>query len=72
MENESNHPLAVLFGRLEIDTEDQLESILLTMDKSIAGVLLVHAVKYAYEKGVYNIGETEVLSKCIRVLSKES
>jgi hypothetical protein len=42
------------------------------MDKSIAGVLLVHAVKHAYEKGVYNIGETEVLSKCIRVLSKES
>jgi hypothetical protein len=72
MENESNHPLAVLFGRLEVDTEDQLESILLTMDKSIAGVLLVHAVKHAYEKGVYNIGETEVLSKCIRVLSKES
>jgi hypothetical protein len=31
---------------------------------------LISAVKYAYHKGNYSIGETEVISKCIRVLCK--
>jgi hypothetical protein len=70
MEDESNHPLAVLFGRLEIQTEEQLETILQTLNNEIATVFLIHAVKHAYERGVYNIGETEVISKCIRMLSK--
>ena len=72
MENESNQPLAVLFGRLEIQTEEQLETILQTLNSEIATVFLIHAIKYAYERGIYNIGETEVISKCIRILSKES
>ena len=55
MENESNHPLAVLFGRLEIQTEEQLETILQTLNNEIATVFLIHAVKHAYERGVYNI-----------------
>jgi len=70
MEDESNQPLAVLFGRLEIQTEEQLETILQTLNSEIATVFLIHAVKYAYERGLYNIGETEVISKCIRLLSK--
>jgi hypothetical protein len=70
MEDESNQSLAVLFGRLEIQTEEQLETILQTLNNEIATVFLIHAIKYAYERGVYNIGETEVISKCIRILSK--
>ena len=70
MEDESNQSLAVLFGRLEISTEEQLETILETMNTEVATVFLIHAVKHAYERGIYNIGETEVISKCIRTLSK--
>jgi len=67
---EQSEPLAILFGRLEISTEEQLETILNTMNTDVATVFLIHAVKHAYERGVYNIGETEVISKCIRILSK--
>jgi len=67
---EEKELLAILFGRLEISTEEQLETILQTMNTEVATVFLIHAVKHAYERGVYNIGETEVLSKCIRILSK--
>ena len=70
MENETNKPLAILFGRLEITDEQQLETLLDTMNKEVANMFLIHAVKHAYERGVYNIGETEVISKCIRTLSK--
>ena len=67
---EQSEPLAILFGRLEISTEEQLETILNTMNTDVATVFLIHAVKHAYERGIYNIGETEVISKCIRTLSK--
>jgi hypothetical protein len=32
--------------------------------------LLVQAVKHAHHLGTYSIGETEVISKAIRVISK--
>jgi hypothetical protein len=67
---EEKELLAILFGRLEISTEEQLETILQTMNTEVATIFLIHAVKHAYERGVYNIGETEVISKCIRILSK--
>jgi hypothetical protein len=67
---EEKELLAILFGRLEISTEEQLETILQTMNTEVATVFLIHATKYAYERGIYNIGETEVISKCIRILSK--
>jgi hypothetical protein len=41
------------------------------MDKEHSIYLLVQAVKYAHESGVYSLGESEVISKCIRVLSKK-
>jgi hypothetical protein len=47
-----------------------LDALLQTLTPEIATVFLIHAVKHAYERGVYNIGETEVISKCIRLLSK--
>jgi hypothetical protein len=36
----------------------------------VATFFLIHAVKSAFDSGIYTIGETEVLSKCIRLLSK--
>ena len=48
-----------------------LEVILETMDKSHALVYIIESVKAAYERNAFTIGETEVISKAIRVLSKE-
>jgi hypothetical protein len=40
------------------------------MDKEHAIYYLVEAVKCAYNRGIYTIGESEVISKSIRVFSK--
>jgi hypothetical protein len=40
------------------------------MDKEQAIYLLVQAIKHAYHSGVYSLGESEVISKSIRILSK--
>ena len=59
-----------LFNSVPLLTEDHLQTLLDVMDKEQATYLLVQAVNYAYLNGVYSLGETEVISKSIRILSK--
>jgi hypothetical protein len=59
-----------LFNSVPLLTETHLETLLETLDKERSIYLLIQAVKYAYHSGIYSIGETEVISKCIRVLNQ--
>lgn len=59
-----------LFNSVPLLSEDHLETLLETMDKERSIYLLVQAVKHAYHLGVYSIGESEIISKCIRIVSK--
>ena len=68
MEQETNY--GVVFGTIPLMSEDHLAIILTTMDKDHALYYLIEAVKSAHERGTFSIGETEILSKSIRVLSK--
>ena len=60
-----------LFNTVPLHNEDHLEILLSTMDKDSAAFLLIQAVKLAYQSGVYTIGESEVISKAIRTISKK-
>lgn len=59
-----------LFNSVPLLTENHLDTLLDSLDKDRSTYLLVQAVKHAYHSGLYSIGEAEVISKCIRVLSK--
>jgi hypothetical protein len=59
-----------LFGSIDLINEDQLELILSTMTEDHAIYYLIEAIKSAYSKGAFTIGETEVISKSIRTLLK--
>jgi hypothetical protein len=59
-----------LFNTIPLLSEDHLEVLLQSMEKDSATYLLIQAVKYGHESGVYSLGESEVISKCIRTLSK--
>ena len=59
-----------LFGSIDLINEDQLELILSTMTQDHAIYYLIEAIKSAYSKGAFTIGETEVISKSIRILIK--
>lgn len=69
MEQE-NEKYGNLFGTIDLLSEDHLELILSTMDKEHALYYLIESVKSAHSKGVYSIGESEVISKAIRTLIK--
>ena len=59
-----------LFNSIPLLTEDHLDTILQTLDKDTSIYFLIQAVKHAHQQGVYTLGESEVLSKSIRLLSK--
>lgn len=59
-----------LFNTIPLLNEDHLDVLLQTMDRDNSIYVLIQAVKHAHESGVYSLGETEVISKCIRTLSK--
>ena len=72
MENSENKEFGKLFNSVTLLSEEHLELILSTMSQKDAIYLLVQAVKHAHHIGVYSIGESEVISKAIRVISKVS
>lgn len=57
-----------LFNSIPLLTEDHIQTILDVMDKEKAIFILIQAVKYAHHNGVYSLGESEVISKSIRIL----
>jgi hypothetical protein len=57
-----------LFGTIDLLSEEHLELILSTMDTNTSIYYLIESVKSAHKKGVFTIGESEVISKAIRVL----
>ena len=59
-----------LFNSIPLLNEDHLDVLLQTMDRDNSIYVLIQAVKYAHESGTYSLGESEVISKCIRTLSK--
>lgn len=61
----------VLFNKVQLVDENHLEVILQTMDKHNANYLLIQAVTHAYHSGVFSLGESEVISKCVRILNKQ-
>jgi hypothetical protein len=70
MENE-NEIFGNLFGSINLISEDHLEILLSTMDNNTANYYLIEAIKSAYKKGAFSIGESEVISKAIRIVLKQ-
>jgi hypothetical protein len=61
-----------LFNTIPLLSEDHLEIILTTMDEKTALYYLTQAVKFAYQNGIYSLGECEIISKSIRLVHRPS
>ena len=60
-----------LFNSIPLYTESHLDAIMDSMDKEQSIYYLIQAVSHAYHSGVYTIGEAEVISKAIRIVTKK-
>jgi hypothetical protein len=69
---EKEQILTNLFNSIPVVSEDHLELMLNQMSKDDALYILIQSVKYSFHQGTFSIGETEILSKAIRILSKKN
>jgi hypothetical protein len=60
-----------LFNSIPLYTESHLDAIMDSMDKEQSIYYLIQAVSHAYHSGLYTIGESEIISKAIRTISKK-
>jgi hypothetical protein len=60
-----------LFNSITLYNESHLDAILDSMDKDQSIYYLIQAVSHAYHSGVYTIGESEIISKAIRTVTKK-
>ena len=60
-----------LFNNIVLNNETHLDVLLDTMDRDRAIYLLVEAIKYCHNMSAFTLGESEVISKCIRVLNRD-
>lgn len=59
---------ASLFGEYDFVSKEHLDVFLQNMNKELSIHCLVNAIKTAHNRGAFTIGETELISKSIRVL----
>lgn len=71
MNNEEIKKYGNLFGSVDLLTKEHLDMILQSMNTDQALFFLVESIKLAYKNNVYTIGEVEVISKSIRVLTDQ-
>jgi hypothetical protein len=71
MENQTEEIYGKIFDEVPIISEDHLEIMLSSMSNQEAIYYLVQATKSAHNRGAFSIGECEIISKAIRILSKK-
>ena len=60
-----------LFNVIPLMNEGHIGLLLDTLDKETAVYYLTHAVNYAYINGIFTLGESEIISKSIRILNSD-
>ena len=70
MDNQTQ-PIGYLFGNLGFKSQKDISDLIDNLNQEQALVILTKAIDSAYEKGVYNMIESEILSKSIRILTTQ-
>ena len=71
MENQEEELYGKIFDEIPLISEEHLELIISSMSEQDSIYFLIHASKSAYHRGSFSIGESEIISKAIRILSKK-
>jgi hypothetical protein len=60
-----------LFGTIQYANETSLGVFLDNLKKEQALLIITEALKYGYERGLYDLKESESISKSLRIISTE-
>ena len=66
MENQN-----LLFDSIQYKSPKDVENFIESLDQKQSFYVLTKSIEMAYNRGVYNLQESEILSKSLRILSSE-
>ena len=66
-----NKTYGTIFNDVNLMSEEHLQLIIDTLDHNSSKYFLIKGITSAYQRGAFTMGEVEVLSKSIRIISKE-
>jgi hypothetical protein len=66
---EQDENINTLFNTINYSEQHELNKFIDDMNLDQALFCLVHATRHAHNRGLYNIEESEVVSKAIRILT---
>ncbi len=69
---ESKELFGTLFKTVPLYSEEHLEMIIEAMDSEQANYLAVQALVHSFNSGIFTLGEAEIVSKIVRILSKNT
>lgn len=68
---QNQQPKGFLFGDVAYFSDESVENLINSMEKNTVPYFISQAIIYAHSKNVYNLTESEIISKCLRILNKE-
>ena len=71
MNNNTNKLVGELFGSIGYSSNEDLRNLIdgLTLEQSI--IFINKSLEYSYNKGIFTMVETELISKCLAVLNSK-
>lgn len=68
---ENKQPQGFLFDSIAFYSEESVEAMINNLNKESIYYILTQALSYAHTKNVFTLTESEIVSKCLRILNKE-
>lgn len=65
-----NQSTGILFNSIEYKDNEQLNLIIENLGYEQAYFFIVKALEYSYSSGIFNLTESEILSKSLRIFSQ--
>lgn len=68
---ENKQPQGFLFDSIAFYSEESVEAMINNLNKESVPYIITQALSYAHTKNVFDLTESEIVSKCLRILNKE-
>jgi hypothetical protein len=68
---ENLNPIGNLFDVINYSSYENLDKFIVNMNEEQALYCIIEAVKCSYRRGVFNIEESEAISKSLRIISSK-
>lgn len=64
-------PQGFLFESIAYYSEESVENMINSLNKKDSVYILNQALSFAHSKNIFDLTESEIISKCLRILNKE-